>query len=107
MPERKHDNGLLYDSSLHNQQVLPDIMQIDQETAIRCELLVDFDEGMQGAIVTYKNGRAYHRQQDWDRWIKRCRMPSENTASTYLSRPVGNPFRNLNHSIKSHQCHTI
>lgn len=47
MPERKHDNGLLYDSSLHNQQVLPDIMQIDQETAILCELLEYFDEGMQ------------------------------------------------------------
>lgn len=47
MPERKHKNGLLYDPSEKNQKVLLNIMQNDQETAMLCELLVDFDEGMQ------------------------------------------------------------
>jgi tryptophan 2,3-dioxygenase len=47
MPERKHKNGLLYDPSEQNQQILLDVMQNDQETAMLCELFVDFDEGMQ------------------------------------------------------------
>ena len=47
IPERKHTNGLLYDPSEENQEVLLEVMQNDQETAMLCELLVDFDEGMQ------------------------------------------------------------
>jgi len=47
MPERKNDHGLLYDSSPHNQQILLDIMRNNQEVALLCELMVDFDEGMQ------------------------------------------------------------
>ncbi len=47
MPERKNNNGLLYDPSPQNQQILLDVMQNDQETAMLCELFVDFDEGMQ------------------------------------------------------------
>lgn len=46
-PERKNDHGLVYDPSPSNQQVLMDIMKNDQEKALLCELLVDFDEGMQ------------------------------------------------------------
>lgn len=46
-PEQKNDRGLVYDPSPHNQQVLLDIMKNDQEKALLCELLVDFDEGMQ------------------------------------------------------------
>ncbi|NGP89305.1 tryptophan 2,3-dioxygenase [Fodinibius halophilus] len=47
MPERVNDQGLLYDPSEHNQEILLDIMNSDQETAMLCELFVDFDEGMQ------------------------------------------------------------
>lgn len=46
-PVRQNDNGLLYDSSKQLQQTLIDIMKNDPETAMLCELLVDFDEGMQ------------------------------------------------------------
>ena len=47
MPERENENGLLYNPSDHNQDILLDIMNNDQELAMLCELLVDFDEGMQ------------------------------------------------------------
>lgn len=47
LPERANNNGLLYESSQHNQNVLLDVMQNDPETAMLCELFVDFDEGMQ------------------------------------------------------------
>ncbi|MDZ7682399.1 MAG: tryptophan 2,3-dioxygenase family protein [Fodinibius sp.] len=47
MPERKNENGLLYEPSEHNQDVLLTIMNTNQELAMLCELLVDFDEGMQ------------------------------------------------------------
>lgn len=46
-PERKHDQGLVYDSNEETQQTLLHIMNNDQETALLCELFVDFDEGMQ------------------------------------------------------------
>lgn len=46
-PERLHENGLLYDTNDRLQQTLIDIMKNDPETAMFCELLVDFDEGMQ------------------------------------------------------------
>ncbi|TYP92612.1 tryptophan 2,3-dioxygenase [Fodinibius salinus] len=46
-PERKNDQGLVYDPSEKNQELLLDIMQNDNETAMLCELFVDFDEGMQ------------------------------------------------------------
>ncbi len=46
-PERENDQGLLYNPSEKNQKVLLDIMQNDEETALLCELFVDFDEGMQ------------------------------------------------------------
>jgi tryptophan 2,3-dioxygenase len=46
-PERKNNNGLLYESSKEAQQVLLDVMKNDPETALLAELFVDFDEGMQ------------------------------------------------------------
>lgn len=46
-PERKHEQGLLYDSSEKLQQTLLHIMNNDPETAVLCELFVDFDEGLQ------------------------------------------------------------
>ena len=47
MPKRENENGLLYEPSEHNQDILLDIMTNDQELAMLCELLVDLDEGMQ------------------------------------------------------------
>lgn len=46
-PERKNANGLLHDSDREMQETLIDIMKNDPETAMLCELFVDFDEGMQ------------------------------------------------------------
>jgi len=47
IPERNNRDGLLYEPSEHNQEILLDIMNNDDETAMLCELFVDFDEGMQ------------------------------------------------------------
>lgn len=47
IPERKNENGLLYDPSKKNQKVVLDVMNNDPELAMLCELLIDFDEGMQ------------------------------------------------------------
>lgn len=46
-PERENEQGLLYGSSKKNQKILLDIMNNDKETAMLCELFVDFDEGLQ------------------------------------------------------------
>ncbi|HAC16415.1 MAG TPA: tryptophan 2,3-dioxygenase [Bacteroidetes bacterium] len=47
MPKRVNDNGLVFNPSDELQQVLVEVMQKDNEAALLCELLVDFDEGMQ------------------------------------------------------------
>lgn len=47
MPERENEHGLLYEPSEKNQEILLKIMNDDEETAMLCELFVDFDEGMQ------------------------------------------------------------
>jgi len=46
-PERCNEQGLMYNISEKNQEVLVDIMRNDEETALLCELFVDFDEGLQ------------------------------------------------------------
>lgn len=47
LPERKKEGALVYTPSEELQKVLLDIMNNDPETAMLCELLVDFDEGLQ------------------------------------------------------------
>lgn len=47
MPERKNEQGLLYDSSNKAQQTLLKVMNNEPEEALLCELFVDFDEGLQ------------------------------------------------------------
>lgn len=47
MPERVHQKGLIFEPSEENQEILLDIMRNDPETALLCEQLVDFDEGLQ------------------------------------------------------------
>jgi tryptophan 2,3-dioxygenase len=46
-PERVNESGLLYETNKDIQKTLLNIMKNDPETAMLCELLVDFDEGMQ------------------------------------------------------------
>lgn len=46
MPERRNEQGLVYDPSEHNQSVLLDVMRNDAESAQLCELFVDYDEGL-------------------------------------------------------------
>lgn len=47
IPKRSHENGLLYEPDENLQETLIHIMNNDPETAMLCELFVDFDEGMQ------------------------------------------------------------
>lgn len=47
IPERKNEEGLLYEASKKNQDILIEVMNNNDEIAMLCELLVDFDEGMQ------------------------------------------------------------
>ena len=46
-PERVERDGLIFDPSESTQKILIDIMNNDPETALLCEHLVDFDEGLQ------------------------------------------------------------
>lgn len=46
-PERKNSNGLMFEPDEELQKTLIHIMKNDPETAMLCELFVDFDEGMQ------------------------------------------------------------
>lgn len=46
-PERLNEQGLLYEPNENLQETLIGIMKQDPETAMLCELFVDFDEGMQ------------------------------------------------------------
>lgn len=46
-PQRIDRNGLIYDPSEPTQHILIDIMNNNPETALLCEHLVDFDEGLQ------------------------------------------------------------
>lgn len=47
IPARQNENGLLYESNKKLQETLIEIMKTDPETAMLCELFVDFDEGLQ------------------------------------------------------------
>lgn len=47
IPGRVNSKGLVYEPSEKNQQILLEIMKNDPETALLCELFVDFDEGLQ------------------------------------------------------------
>ena len=46
-PRRVHDNGFVFEASPEHQKVLVEVMTKDNEAGLLCELLVDFDEGMQ------------------------------------------------------------
>lgn len=46
-PERVNEHGVMYEESQFNQNVLLDVMNEHPEAALVCELLVDFDEGLQ------------------------------------------------------------
>lgn len=47
IPKRTKENGLLYGPSEHNQKILLEVVQNDEEITMLSELLVDFDEGLQ------------------------------------------------------------
>lgn len=47
VPERVHSQGLMFEPSLKTQHVLIEIMRRGEESALLCERLVDFDEGLQ------------------------------------------------------------
>ncbi len=46
-PERVNEHGLIFNTSDHNQDVLVEVMKNNPVSAVLCELLVDFDEGLQ------------------------------------------------------------
>lgn len=45
--ERENEKGLLFNPSKENQKVLAEVMRSNPEAALVCELLIDFDEGLQ------------------------------------------------------------
>lgn len=47
VPMRSNENGLVFDPSEEHQKTLVEVMTKDNEAGLLCELLVDFDEGMQ------------------------------------------------------------
>jgi len=47
VPQRVNEHGLIFNEDDHNQEVLVQVMQNDPEAALLCELMVDFDEGLQ------------------------------------------------------------
>lgn len=47
LPARVNDQGLMFAPSENVQQTLVEVMQNDDEAGLLCELLVDFDEGLQ------------------------------------------------------------
>lgn len=47
VPDRVNENGLVHEPSEELQEVLVRLMQTDQEANLLCELMVDFDEGLQ------------------------------------------------------------
>lgn len=47
LPERQNEHGLLFKPNAALQDILVGIMKTDPETALLCEHLVDFDEGLQ------------------------------------------------------------
>lgn len=47
MPARVNETGLVFEPSDEAQSILVDVMRNDPESALLCELLVDFDEGLQ------------------------------------------------------------
>src|SRR6056297_194056 len=47
LPQRVNESGLVHEPSSKNQKILVDIMQNRPEIALLCELLVDYDEGLQ------------------------------------------------------------
>lgn len=47
MPERKNTHGLIFEPNEAHQETLVEVMNTNPEAALLCELLVDFDEGLQ------------------------------------------------------------
>jgi tryptophan 2,3-dioxygenase len=46
-PQRENEQGLIYNPSEANQKLLVDLMKTQPKMALLCELMVDFDEGLQ------------------------------------------------------------
>lgn len=83
MPERVNEQGLVHETSEHNQKVLVDIMNNDPEAALLCELFVDYDEG----LMEWR----YRHVKMVERTIGTKRGTGGSDGSKYLRRTLNNP----------------
>lgn len=84
MPERVNENGLVYEPSEKNQDELVSIMKNSPEVAVLCELLVDYDEGLQEW--------RYRHVKMVERTIGTKRGTGGSDGAGYLHKTLNNPI---------------
>lgn len=83
-PERVNTQGLIHDSSGHNQKVLVDVMNNDPEAAQLSELLIDYDEG----LMEWR----YRHVKMVERTIGTKKGTGGSDGAKYLRRTLNNPI---------------
>ena len=83
-PDRVNDQGLVHESSEYNQKLLIDIMNNDPETAMLCELMIDYDEG----LMEWR----YRHVKMVERTIGTKRGTGGSDGAKYLHRTLNNPI---------------
>lgn len=83
-PKRANEHGLVFNPSEHNQTELIEIMKNDPETALLCELLVDYDEG----LMEWR----YRHVKMVERTIGTKRGTGGSDGATYLRKTLNNPI---------------
>jgi len=84
MPARVNEQGLVYNPSEHNQDVLVDMMKSDPECALLCELFVDYDEG----LMEWR----YRHVKMVERTIGTKRGTGGSDGAKYLHKTLNNPI---------------
>ena len=82
--KRIHTEGLLFEANERNQDLLLHIMKNSPELALVCELLVDFDEGLQEW--------RYRHVKMVERTIGNKRGTGGSEGVPYLQRTLGRPI---------------
>ncbi|WP_340105604.1 tryptophan 2,3-dioxygenase [Rhodohalobacter sp. 8-1] len=83
-PERVNEHGLVHEPSSKNQEILVDIMQQEPEIALLCELLVDYDEGLQEW--------RYRHVKMVERTIGTKKGTGGSDGAAYLRKTLNNPI---------------
>ena len=83
-PKRVNEHGLVHEPSPKNQKILIDIMQNKPEIALLCELLVDYDEGLQEW--------RYRHVKMVERTIGTKKGTGGSDGANYLHKTLNNPI---------------